>query len=222
MESCLAGRSVPADVPVSWRARPRGGREPESPERPMLGLDQVAQLGTGEGGVAEVVVRGDQRAPTSRRRRGLDWHQFDRTEFTKSRRDPERQLADGLHARGDGTVAVPVARRRQDDQSVCGHAQQRDACRHVLEPPVVPAPIERFAQRVGNRAAGRQLGGERGHEIEFCVGEVATAVAHAHGPGSRGASRQSARSSSLATQGRKCSSARPSGARPPAPAQASR
>jgi len=188
----------------------------------MEGLDQIAQLGTGERGVAEVVVGSDERAPANRSRLGIDSDQLDRPQLGKGGRHAYGKLGDWLHAGRDRTVAVPVARGWQNDQTVSCHGQQGDPCRHGRGSPVVSQPAERKTCRLGDRGAGRQLDCERADEFEVFLGKVPAAVANAQSAGLPGASRQSRRSSSLAAQGRKRSSAWPSGGRPPHLAQASR
>ncbi len=57
----LAGGGVPAEVGVAGGAFPGRGGEAERGDGPgSLGLDLVAQLGSGQRGVAEVVVGGDE------------------------------------------------------------------------------------------------------------------------------------------------------------------
>jgi hypothetical protein len=56
----LAGGRVPADVGVAGRAGPGGGAEAERCDRVLAGVDEVADLGAGQRGVAEVVVVADQ------------------------------------------------------------------------------------------------------------------------------------------------------------------
>ncbi|HVC66098.1 MAG TPA: hypothetical protein VND44_00720 [Acidimicrobiales bacterium] len=52
---------------------------------PMGRLDQIAQLCSGERGLAEVVVGGDEPAPANRSRLGIDSNQLDRIQLTRKR-----------------------------------------------------------------------------------------------------------------------------------------
>jgi hypothetical protein len=63
VEVALSGEAVPADEAVARLAGPGGGAHAEESEEEAVGFDEVAQLGAGQGGVAEVVVAGDELVP---------------------------------------------------------------------------------------------------------------------------------------------------------------
>src|ERR1019366_4280476 len=95
----------------------------QGPDRADGGLDEVAQLRSGKGRVAEVVVGGDEAPPALRGRLGRDHHQLDRTENVERSRECQRRLGGRLGVSGDSAVAVAVPRWWQDDKAVALHAQ---------------------------------------------------------------------------------------------------
>src|ERR1039457_6486131 len=120
-------RAVPG---VRGTAFPGGGAEPERGDGAgPAGLDQVAELGSGERGVAEVVVGGDEVVVGPGVRAGGDRPEGQRAEAGQGAGDRagfEQLALPGGAVAGDAAVAVAVAGRRQGDEAVGGHLVQRD------------------------------------------------------------------------------------------------
>ena len=152
----FAGGRVPADEAVAGGSFPGGGGEAEQGQQEAVaGLDEVAQLGAGQVLVAEIVVAVDELVPgTAAGVLGAQGIEAQRADIGERAGQGEQAGRIGGRGGRDRTRARQRSPRgRQGEQAVALHAQQGYAGAHLLETAVGLAPVQRRAQRAGQRGA---------------------------------------------------------------------
>ena len=132
MQVALPNFGRPADEAVARRGLPGGRAESEQRQRlPADAADEVSNLRPGQRTVAEIMIAFHERIPDRRARSGLDHLELQRLNFRQGRGQLEpgwrpiglRQVGAGPTPKIGHTGAV--GRRRQFDQAMAMHPQQR-------------------------------------------------------------------------------------------------
>ena len=149
----------PADEAVAGRGLPGGGAEAEQGEGLAVGgAGEVAQLGAGQGRVAEVVVALDEGVPAAALDGVGDGFDAHRADLAEVRRRREQRRLGGGRRRDRPHRARAVARRRQCDQAAAVHAQHGDAGRSCPSGRRRACAQPRCSHRARDRAARRSAG----------------------------------------------------------------
>ena len=142
---------IPAHEAVAGGGFPgRGAAAEQGQQEAVGGVHEVAQLGTGQGLVAEVVVALDELVPEAAA--GVGGAQQAEAQGAglgqRGGQGPEGRRISPRGRRERAQTRFRRQRRRQGQPAVALHAQQGHARAHLLEAAVGLAPVQRLADRL--------------------------------------------------------------------------
>src|SRR5579885_1306736 len=169
----------PADELVARLGLPGACPEGQQGHHLAGGAHEVAQLRAGNELMPQIVVTLNVSVPQQRLTLVAD--RIDREPSQIHRWDArglEHRLLDLRASEVRRGLGVP--RRRQADQAIGLHPQQRHPAAHVLQAPIGAAPAEPFADRARElRTIGWRGGADQGtDQLDLAISKGASAVAH--------------------------------------------